>query len=194
MANATLLARSELRSLVTRAARGAGLDWGLAEEAGWAADWLAARGLPAADWALLWLDRVGQGLPNPVAIGVALSDGVVLPATPNAKQPLPDDLPAPGYLLPFLHLIAARHGAVEIISPTGRVVTLDAAGQPDFGPGWSSNSAGWSVCVAQERVRPARPAVEPAVIAALEAFALNLTVPATSTSRQDAGATGSDND
>lgn len=194
MANATLLARSELRSLVTRAARGAGLDWGLAEEAGWAADWLAARGLPAADWALLWLDRVGQGLPNPVAVGVALSDGVIHAAPLHAKQPLPDDLSAPGYLLPFLHLIAARHGPVDIQGPMGRVVTLDAEGQPDFGPGWSDKSTGWSLCAAQQMARPIRPAVEPGVIATLEAFALNITVHATSTSRQDAGAAGSDND
>ncbi len=193
MANATLLARSELRSLVTRAARGAGLDWGLAEEAGWAADWLAGRGLPAADWALLWLGRAGPGLPNPVAVGVALADGLVHAAL--GPQPLPEDLPAPGYLLPFLHLIAARHGhCVEIHGPTGRVVTLDPQGQPDFGPGWSDKSAGWSLCPAQEAIRPTRPAALPAVIAALEALALNITVPATPNSRQDAGAVGSDND
>ena len=49
------LAHSELRALVTKAARGAGLAWGLAEEAGWAADWLARRSLPAGDWAAIWL-------------------------------------------------------------------------------------------------------------------------------------------
>lgn len=37
---------NEIESLGKRAARGAGLDWGLAEEAGKALRWLVARGLP----------------------------------------------------------------------------------------------------------------------------------------------------
>ena len=55
MAELIDLAHSELNGLVTKAARGAGLSWGLAEEAGWAAEWLSRRGLPAAAWAAEWL-------------------------------------------------------------------------------------------------------------------------------------------
>ena len=39
---------NEIETMGKRAARGAGLAWGLAEEAGKAARWLAARGLPGA--------------------------------------------------------------------------------------------------------------------------------------------------
>ena len=39
---------NEIDSLCQKAARGAGLDWGLAEEAGFAAAWLAARGADGA--------------------------------------------------------------------------------------------------------------------------------------------------
>ena len=37
---------NEIEAIGKRAARGAGLPWGLAEEAGKAARWLTARGLP----------------------------------------------------------------------------------------------------------------------------------------------------
>jgi hypothetical protein len=37
---------NEVEAMGKRAARGAGLDWGIAEEAGKAARWLTARGLP----------------------------------------------------------------------------------------------------------------------------------------------------
>ena len=68
------LALSELRALIIKAARGAGLSWGMAEEAGWAAEWLARRGLPAADGATLWLDARLRGGQDPVETGVALAD------------------------------------------------------------------------------------------------------------------------
>lgn len=40
---------NEIEAMGKRAARGAGLSWGLAEEAGKAARWLTARGLPGAE-------------------------------------------------------------------------------------------------------------------------------------------------
>lgn len=195
MADAILLARSELRSLITRAARGAGLDWGMAEEAGWAADWLARRGLPAADWAQLWLHGAGQGQPNPIVIGVALADELAHAIALTGRRMLPDDLPAQGFLLPFLHLIASRHGALDIQSPSCNVVKIDPEGALVFGPGWSSQSLGWSFGRAEvDAATPPRPAVSASVIAGLETLTLNTTVPATASSRQDAGAAGSDND
>ena len=42
------LSRNEIESLCTKAARGAGMAWGLAEEAGYAAGWLTSRGLDGA--------------------------------------------------------------------------------------------------------------------------------------------------
>ena len=85
MADGIDLSHSELRSLITKAARGAGLAWGLAEEAGWAAEWLARRGFPAADWAAHWLSSAVAGGPTPVALGAALAErlGPVPAAKPS---------------------------------------------------------------------------------------------------------------
>ena len=44
-----IVSRNEIESLALKAARGAGMSWGLAEEASVAAGWLAARDLPWAD-------------------------------------------------------------------------------------------------------------------------------------------------
>ena len=187
------LAHSELRSLVVKAARGAGLAWGLAEEAGWAAEWLARRGLPAADWAMDWL-QAAAGSPDPVAVGVAMADRMGLAKGPVQAEMLPDDLPAPGYLLPFLHRIAACRGAVEIVAPGGRVVLVEPDGTLRFGPAWGPRSSGWSVASAGNEALSGRRPVAAAVVAGLEALALHTTVPPSVRSRQGAGSSMTDND
>lgn len=186
------LSRSELRSLVTKAARGAGLAWGLAEEAGWAADWLARRGLPAADWAALWLVDVMEGRPNAVALGVQLADHQA--SAPPDPHPVPDDLAAPGYLLPFLHQIATRHGPVTLSGPVGRAAEVDPDGSVRFGPDWSGRTKGWSVGPSLSINSPARALVSAVVIECLDGLALRTTVPATDQSRRDAGSSRTDND
>ena len=114
------MAHSEVRSLVTKAARGAGMSWGMAEEAGWAADWLARREMPAAEWATLWLAKVLEGRLNVVEAGVMFADQRAAEGEPFDFAPLSDDLFAPGFILPFIHLVAMRYGAVEIASTSGR--------------------------------------------------------------------------
>ena len=55
------LSQNEIESLCIKAARGAGYSWGLAEQAGFAAGWLAARGLDAtAPLLALLRDRLAQ--------------------------------------------------------------------------------------------------------------------------------------
>ena len=56
---------NELEALARKAARGAGLPWGLAEDAGWAVRWLEARELPAATLLAHWLDRRPRSTPVP---------------------------------------------------------------------------------------------------------------------------------
>ncbi len=56
-----LCSRNEIRTLATKAARGAGLPWGVSDEAGRAACWLEARGLTG----LSALDRALEGLSEP---------------------------------------------------------------------------------------------------------------------------------
>lgn len=185
------MAHSEIRSLVTKAARGAGLPWGLAEEAGWAADWLSRRALPAADWAVLWLDASVTGRPGPVEFGVGLADR--LPA--DSTTAVPDGLPGPGYLLPFLHLLALRHGPIGITAPVGPVVHVDPAGRVSFGLGWSDQSRLWVISPAPPPPESAaRARVTASVIDCLEGLALRTTVPPSAASRRDAGAASPDND
>lgn len=82
----------ETRSLATKAARGAGFTWGLAEEAGFAVHWLQAHGAPGAQALadlLIWIDEHGNELSpawmlgddnvpmrpfNPIELGAALMD------------------------------------------------------------------------------------------------------------------------
>lgn len=191
------LAYSELRSLITKAARGAGMSWGLAEEAGWAAEWLARRGLPAADWAALWLAACIDGKPGPVEVGVLQSDDPEADL-PREGRALPDGLVAPGYLLPFLHRLALVHGTVAIVSDIGTVVALLPDGSVRFGPCWQSQSRGWKICptdlAKSERTCDRRPRISRSVLECLEGLALATTVPPSETSRRDAGSTGGDND
>lgn len=197
MTETVTLALSELRSLITKAARGSGLSWGLAEEAGWAAEWLARRGLPAADWAVVWLAARADGAICPVEVGAALADEFTCASAVMGK-PLPDGLAAPGYLLPFLHRIAQAGSTLQISSKTGRVASVSSAGNVAFGPSWQSQSDGWHLCEADDAPSQARPAARPSVsrlaLQCLEALALRTTVPPSVTSRLDAGSTDGDND
>ncbi|PWE33864.1 DUF3726 domain-containing protein [Maritimibacter sp. 55A14] len=62
---------SEIETLGKRAARGAGLSWGLAEEAGRAARWLSAHGLPGVESLAALLERndgVSYGALAPVCL------------------------------------------------------------------------------------------------------------------------------
>lgn len=193
------LALSELRALIIKAARGAGLSWGMAEEAGWAAEWLARRGLPAADWATLWLDARLRGGQDPVETGVALADqlaaAAALTGAEGQTDGLPDGLPTPGYLLPFLHRIAQAHGAVELRAGSGMAARVLASGEVSFGPCWADRTTGWQL----QRVTAVtpgapRPKVSASVLDCLEGLALQTTVPPSARSRQDAGSVLGDND
>jgi hypothetical protein len=187
------MAHSEVRSLVTKAARGAGMSWGMAEEAGWAADWLARRAMPAAEWATLWLAKVLEGRPNAVEAGVMFADQRAAEGEPFDFAPLPDDLFAPGFILPFLHLVAMRYGAVEITSTSGRAALVGPDGVVTFGPAWSDRTSCWLVGLVKD-AQPGRLAVPATVVDCLEGLALNTTVPPSDTSRRDAGSSTTDND
>lgn len=188
------MAHSEVRSLVTKAARGAGMSWGMAEEAGWAADWLARRAMPAADWATLWLGKVLEGRANSVEAGVLFADRMTAGRGEFDPFALADDLFAPGFLLPFLHRVAMRHGPLEITCTAGRAAKVDPDGCVTFGPAWSDHSTGWSVVLAGPDLRAGRLPVPATVVDCLEGLALRTTVPPSDTSRRDAGSATTDND
>ncbi len=119
---------SEITSLATRAARGAGFDWGEAEDIGQAVAWLAARGLPGCELLLQRLEAGPMSRPMPegghwrcddrqcpLQTGMALADRARLDDGPSGG---PGGGPGggaltlhavgfPGLLLPFL-AVAAR--------------------------------------------------------------------------------------
>lgn len=188
------MAYSELRSLVTKAARGAGLAWGMAEEAGWAAEWLARRSMPAGDWAARWLAAVVDGRTGPVEFGAALADRLATLSGPLRTEPVPDDIAAPGYILPFLHVIAQHRGDLEIRDPLGTAVRVDQGGRVEFGPSWSDRTCNWRIVKAAPRHDAVRAKLSVTLVECLEVLALRTTVPPSATSRSDAGAGTSDND
>lgn len=184
------LSNGEWRALVVKAARGAGMGWGLAEDAGWAAEWLSCRGLPAADWVADWLSStIGT---CPIAFGTQLSD-----AFPSAGQDLPkvpDDLRAVGLVLPFLCRIAVGKG-LAVLSPGGNVLTIAANGTITFGPLWSPHTTNWQLVWAGtcSEIR-SRPQIPADLLSRLNALSMLTNVPASVVSRHGAGAADSDND
>lgn len=212
---------NEIEAMGRRAARGAGLDWGIAEEAGKAVRWLAGHGLPGPDLLAdllarnaglgyqslrpVWIDGVWQaqsGWLSALVAGAALADrahelgrGRVFELGPTA---------APLLLAPYAASVArATRQAVELAWP-GVTLTITPDG------GLAARGAGASVAArSAERVRCQRCAEPPAtappghsrcVVDAgswrqLDALAHRTYAPATEASRlAGAGAGLSDND
>ncbi len=216
--SAVRLSRSETHALCAKAARGAGFDWGHAEAAGHAAQWLAARGLPGCDMLLQCLHsdairiralRPSQdpGRPRcPLHLGTALADHATLPEVADQTLLDPGDVAVPGLLLPFL-AITAQQGRHDLQLSTNDIsVTLHTEGNPWGDPAFPPLCA---LARAQVRVtlRPGRgPASQPRravaelplvarnVWRALDALALRVTVPSSTRSASGAGSEGSDND
>ena len=99
----------ETTALAAKAARGAGMPWGLADETGVAVSWLQARGIPGLaalcrylKWrengsVMLWPDLpTGEACYCPIALGTAYMDG----ALPSALSI--DSIREPMLMLPFI--------------------------------------------------------------------------------------------
>ncbi|MDE1167811.1 MAG: DUF3726 domain-containing protein [Pseudomonas sp.] len=119
------LSLNEIESLCKKAARGAGLSWGLAEEAGKAARWLSAHGLEGPGLLAAQLRRndglawqalapvIGEGawqaatLPMcPVIAGATLGDHAYLLATTGEISLC--EVACPPLLMPFVSAAAKR--------------------------------------------------------------------------------------
>lgn len=212
------LSRNETESLCFKAARGAGLDWGLAEEAGFAAGWLATRGIdgvsameirlraipPSPGIAIApghWQASVGATL-CPIALGAALVDHALLPDGPFGRHVWVGNTSMPILLLPFLARAAeaCRQGVAVVwhsqrlsVGPGGEF-DLEAARALEM-----RDVSGLTICSSREWSGPqplpgTLPDIHGDVVVALEALALRTTVPATTASRAGAGSAGSDND
>lgn len=215
------LSRSEIEALCARAARGAGMAWGLAEEAGFAAAWLAARGVDGpralADH-LVWAEggpwheicptvspgawtASGDGALCPVALGATLCDFCTLPDAALDDEGLRvGPVSRPVMLLPFLAAMAERLGHAIILSwPEGRMVVAASGGMAGALPALAAlTRARLTLNRAADPAEAERHATRQEVsrdtIDRLDALALKTTVPPSVTSRADAGAGGSDND
>lgn len=104
------LSLNEIQAESRKAARGAGLSWGLAEEVGQAMAWLAERGIDAVPALLDILARVGQEAidDDPIRIGTEIAD--------RAQELAADaeltfyQIQQPILLLPFLAMAAGLIG------------------------------------------------------------------------------------
>ena len=138
---------SEVESTALKAARGAGMSWGMAEEAAFAARWLAEQGLDGLTLLAHHLTRptapptyhnhrwqaAGATL-CPIATGAALSDHFHLPEGPLTHPVELRNLSAPALILPFLATSAARsgvvimaqwHGCTAILAPDTPLAVTD---------------------------------------------------------------------
>jgi hypothetical protein len=221
-ANGARLSQNEIEQLCLKAARGAGMSWGLAEEAGFAAAWLATRGLDGPG-ALLAQLRVGQGrswreicpviAPGrfraadggclcPIALGAALCDHARLPETSLAETAVrvgPVDHPV--LLLPFLADFArTRREGVRLVWSRGAVLLTAEGGM--FGDAAAlEQETRLDAALEVEGPVPDDTSTEwePLMVSAetlgeLNSFALRTTVPTSEVSRAGAGAAIGDND
>jgi len=163
---------SELEALVRDAAHTGGLAWGLAEDAGFAVRWLAARRLPgpalAADWLERRCERAPAGLAPSGGKGVWLAQGErlcpFLAGTAIADQAVRElvlgPVAAPLLLAPFAALAARANGGGLELAWEGALVCLavDGEGWRAEGPELAAaDAAGVSLHPASAAVQPGRP-------------------------------------
>jgi hypothetical protein len=200
---------NEVESLAAKAARGAGLSWGLAEEAGRCARWLAACDLPWATSLVALLNEHGalgtsdaskdQRL-SPLLTGSYLAD---LGALSKAIEL--ENLARPLWLLPFTARMAAVGGADVTVAWEAVSVAVRAQGG-DIDGDDRALSAAFAERVLVQPLKPAvaprracphlsRSAIRPADWQALETLGAKTYVPASAQSRaKGAGAGLIDND
>jgi hypothetical protein len=199
------LSLNEVESLAVKAGRGAGMAWGLAEDVGYSARWLAEHGLPWASSLLNLLDAENstRGPLSPVLLGAWLADS----AASNIDRPARalEAVRRPLWLVPPLARASSVLGCYCSITGARRVIVLgpnksiegvDAlrelatASELDIVVAFSAAHTAMQPAAKASRTR-----VSPLAWDALEALALKTYVPASSQSRATgAGAGLQDND
>jgi len=215
------MSQNEVFALCMKAARGAGMSWGMADEAGFAASWLTARGLDGPRHLLAqltamqgraWGDLCPTIAPGkwsaatgkticPVVLGATLSDHAILPGGLASGAILTGPVDFPILLCPFLSGIAAATGQIAVLEWTDGHVEIDANGATPVAA--VSALEGQTGVKLRVSLRPGTgpahsplpaPAIGAQTVAALNAFALRTTVPASDASRAGAGAASNDNE
>jgi len=212
---------NEIEGLSTKAVRGAGVPWGLAEEAGKAARWLAAHGQPAADVLVGTLDlidgrsygdlrpvREGErwvgraGLLCPLIVGITLCDHAETIAAGEGFKTGP--IAYPLLVAPFVAAAQRAVGSAFVLEWPGVSIGVDEAGlHLATGTDALAVAADELVCEPRSQLPPGAVisastggiAVDPAPLARLGAYAHRTYVPASEASRErGAGAGLDDND
>jgi len=214
------LSLSEINALCFKAARGAGLGWGEAEEAGWAAAWLSRAGLAGPSIMRAWLrDAAALARPAPgpghwaardraqcpLRTGTALADFAGLPEGPGGATLTVEHVAHPLVVLPFLARAATRldlglsigWGTYRVqMDSTGRARALPVSGGDVRKVADMTIAPAWDTA-SSEVACPDTGSVGPVALEdwqALDALALRITVPPSPQSRAGAGAAGDDND
>lgn len=192
------LSLGEIEALVKRAARGAGLPWGLADEAGKAVRWLEAHGLPGSVEMVNTLEATGE-TGTEIAKGASFCDQIDR-FDADAGQTL-GSVNHPLLILPFIAL-AARELPFAVQVHCGRdVVVCDGASVGSEAAlligkhGAPVVVSKTSEAVVSPLSRQSRASVSADVKARFEDLASRTYAPATEASRLlGAGAGDSDND
>lgn len=197
---------NEIEQLCLKAARGAGLDWGLAEEAGQAAAWLVSQGIDGPEILLQRLTlgalagpvlpwRAQRLLQCPISLGASLCDHAALPQTDLESQEIDlGPVAQPLLLAPFFSRMAALKRCAIALRGAGLqiLLTTDARLVASAEPlRLTSQTNLWiSKLAAPPPTTAGSVACRPSgqTMAALNSFALRTTVPASEASRAGAGA------
>jgi hypothetical protein len=216
-----IVSLNEIESLSLKACRGAGMSWGLAEEAAQAARWLATASLPW-DQSLARLlaqrhriaepslsGREIRGTIEGMALCPILAGAAIADLIEHGTSLTLHDILEPIWLLPFAHRPARPGRNVVLTWPTG-TICFSAVVVPEISEQTTSDLAtgrlDWlraelvhedasTTCAALFRGRWSERLADAAAWASLEAWAARTYVPASLQSRiAGAGAGLSDND
>lgn len=215
------LSIGELEALVLKACRGAGYSWGLSQEAGRAAAWLAIRGLPSADLFAFYLSQINGVNPEslmptglntlltdnarprcPVMTGALISDHGKVAGTNIETGPVF----SPAIILPFVAGCAKSAKTGLSVKVDGVEVWLNGAGEltslpQDYDQFFDLNySSIVNIACLDEcdgvpvTIESRRAVVSESQLQKLETLAYLTYVPASDQSRSGAGAGLTDND
>lgn len=188
----------ESGALALKAARGAGMSWGQAEEASFAVRWLQQRGAPGVEALANYLASYGTeaAAACPLAIGTALSDTAITPPTEigMVHQPM--------LLIPFVASIATNGPVRLSINDTfidvfpDHFITLDTLADITVATGTVAitDSPITAFRAPADGSSPRVPDTTEPAMANLANLAANTYAPATEESRAGAGSGMSDND
>ena len=219
----TCLSQNEIETLCLKAARGAGMAWGMAEEAAFAAAWLSGMGIDGPSLLLrhlLKLDATGgipviskgqwtattSGALCPIAVGVALDDRAKLDDGPCSGAVTIAAVQYPCLTVPFLWRMArAMHTPLRLEWDYGAVSIVDTGDldNNDLSPLLSIKQCRLRITPVTGKASDRPPVtstpvkmltLSAATLGELNALAMRTTVPASDASRRGAGATTNDND